>query len=78
MAILKPKLNPVRHIELWLWKEDTRLQTYCIICRERLVGIHQRIVVIAPEGMGKLKFLSPPIEHTCPKCGTVYHIKNVI
>jgi len=73
MEVLK-----TRHIELWLWQEDDRLQTFCIICRDRLVGIQQRIVMIAPPGMGDLVFLSPPVDHTCLKCGTIYHIKNVI
>ena len=73
MAVLKP----TRHIELWLGKEDTRIQLYCMVCRARLVGVHQRIVAIVPEGMTKLKFLSPPIDIQC-KCGTTYHIKNVV
>lgn len=67
-----------RHIELWLGKEDTRVQTYCIICRDRLVGIQQRIIAIIPDGMIDLEFLSPPIDVHCRKCNTTYHIKNVI
>jgi len=71
-------LRPTRHIELWLGKEDTRIQTYCMICRDRLVGIHQRIVAIVPDGMIELDFLSLPIDVHCKKCNTIYHIKNVI
>ena len=62
---------------MWLGQEDVRLQTYCMVCRDRLVGIHQRIIAVIPEGMIELQFLSPPVDVSC-KCGTIYHIKNVI
>jgi len=83
MEVLEEKLrinwHTRRHIELWLGsEEEDYTQIYCIICRGRLVGVHQRIIAIMPVGMMDVEFLSPPIQHLCKKCNTTYHIKNVI